>query len=80
MNFKPEVVFVDHAKDIYINHVRLHEAVVTASHPIPGQPIKQLLIFVWQLATNGSNRVQHKPLNRIDLLTCLSSGSASLGL
>jgi len=36
VNFKPEVVFEDHAGVINIGDLPLHEAVVTASRPIPG--------------------------------------------
>lgn len=42
---KPEVVYVHHAGDVNVDHRRLHEAVVTASRPIPGQCVKRLLSF-----------------------------------
>ena len=42
---QPEVVYVHHAGDVNIDHRRLHEAVVTAARPIPGQCVKRLLSF-----------------------------------
>lgn len=41
----PQVVYVHHAGDVNIDHRRLHEAVVTACRPIPGQPVQRLLSF-----------------------------------
>ena len=42
---QPQVVYVHHAGDVNIDHRRLHEAVVTACRPMPGQPVKRLLSF-----------------------------------
>ena len=42
---QPQVVYVHHAGDVNIDHRRLHEAVVTACRPTPGQPVKRLLSF-----------------------------------
>ena len=42
---QPQVVYVHHAGDLNIDHRRLHEAVVTACRPTPGQPVRLLLSF-----------------------------------
>ena len=42
---QPQVVYVHHAGDVNIDHRRLHEAVVTACRPMPGQPVRRLLSF-----------------------------------
>ena len=42
---QPQVVYVHHADDVNIVHRRLHEAVVTACRPTPGQPVRRLLSF-----------------------------------
>ena len=42
---RPEVVYLHHAGDVNVDHRRLHEAVVTACRPIPGQPVRRLLSF-----------------------------------
>ena len=43
--FKPSVVYFHHVGDVNIDHQRIHEAVITACRPFPGQPVKQLLTF-----------------------------------
>jgi N-acetylglucosamine malate deacetylase 1 len=42
---QPQVVYVHHAGDVNIDHRRLHEAVVTACRPMPGQSVRRLLSF-----------------------------------
>jgi len=42
---QPQVVYVHHSGDVNIDHRRLHEAVVTACRPTPGQPVRRLLSF-----------------------------------
>ena len=42
---QPDCVYVHHAGDLNVDHRRLHEAVVTACRPIPGQMVKRLLSF-----------------------------------
>lgn len=42
---QPQVVYVHHAGDVNVDHRRLHEAVVTACRPIPGQQVRRLLSF-----------------------------------
>lgn len=43
--YQPQVVYVHHAGDVNIDHRRLHEAVVTAGRPTPGQPVRRLLSY-----------------------------------
>ena len=42
---QPQVVYVHHSGDVNIDHRRLHEAVVTACRPTPGQLVRRLLSF-----------------------------------
>ncbi|NIK12251.1 PIG-L deacetylase family protein [Alkalibacillus almallahensis] len=43
---KPDIVYTHHIGDVNIDHRRIHEAVITACRPIPGQHlVKQLLFF-----------------------------------
>ena len=42
---QPQVVYVHHVGDVNIDHRRLHESVVTACRPTPGQPVRRLLSF-----------------------------------
>lgn len=39
----PDTVYTHHCGDVNIDHRRIHEAVVTACRPLPGQPVKTLL-------------------------------------
>ena len=43
--YQPQVVYVHHAGDVNVDHRRLHEAVVTACRPTPGQPVRRLLSY-----------------------------------
>jgi len=42
---KPEIVYTHHVGDLNIDHRRVHEAVVTACRPLPGQTVRSLLFF-----------------------------------
>jgi LmbE family N-acetylglucosaminyl deacetylase len=42
---QPKLVYVHHAGDVNVDHRRLHEAVVTACRPMPGQPVRRLLSY-----------------------------------
>ena len=42
---QPTIIYVHHAGDLNIDHRRLHEAVVTACRPIPGNTTRRLLSF-----------------------------------
>jgi LmbE family N-acetylglucosaminyl deacetylase len=56
---QPQVVYTHHAGDVNIDHRRLHEAVVTACRPTPGQPVRRVLSFEvassteWQPASSA---------------------------
>ncbi len=43
--YSPDVVYTHHAGDVNIDHRIVHQAVVTACRPIPGQCVKTLLFF-----------------------------------
>lgn len=40
-----EIVYTHHAGDVNIDHRIIHDAVVTACRPVPGQTVKSLLFF-----------------------------------
>jgi LmbE family N-acetylglucosaminyl deacetylase len=42
---KPIIVYTHHAGDVNVDHRRVHEAVITACRPQPGQCVRQLLFF-----------------------------------
>ena len=43
--YRPEVVYVHHSGDVNVDHRRLHEAVITAYRPMPGQVVQKLLSY-----------------------------------
>lgn len=42
---RPDTVYTHHWSDLNIDHRRVHEAVVTACRPVPGQAVSTLLFF-----------------------------------
>ena len=42
---QPQVIYVHHAGDVNVDHRRLHEAVITACRPTPGQPVRRILSY-----------------------------------
>ncbi len=48
---RPDILYTHHAGDVNIDHRRIHEAVITASRPQPGQTVKTLLFFEIQSST-----------------------------
>lgn len=44
-NIKPNIIYTHHIGDVNIDHRRIHEAVITAVRPIPGNHIVEELIF-----------------------------------
>jgi LmbE family N-acetylglucosaminyl deacetylase len=49
--YHPQLVYVHHAGDVNIDHLRLHESMVTACLPTHGQPVRLLLSFELALST-----------------------------
>lgn len=48
---KPDILYTHHIGDVNIDHRRIHEAVITAIRPQPGQTVKTLLFFEVQSST-----------------------------
>ncbi len=42
---RPTTLYTHHAGDVNIDHRRIHDAVVTACRPVPGQSVRELLFF-----------------------------------
>ena len=42
---QPQVIYVHHAGDVNVDHRRLHEAVITACRPTPGQSVRRMLSY-----------------------------------
>lgn len=58
--FEPERIYTHHSGDVNIDHRIVHQAVVTACRPMPGQCVRSLLFFEspssteWQPAASSS--------------------------
>lgn len=56
---RPERIYTHHSGDVNIDHRIVHQAVVTACRPMPGQSVRSLLFFEavssteWQPAASG---------------------------
>lgn len=48
---QPDTIYTHHAGDVNIDHRRIHDAVVIAARPQPGQSVKTLLFFEVQSST-----------------------------
>ena len=44
-HYKPNVIYTHHIGDVNIDHRRIHEAVITACRPIPGNHVVNELLF-----------------------------------
>ncbi|WP_445636141.1 PIG-L deacetylase family protein [Nostoc sp. DSM 114161] len=45
IKYQPDTIYTHHNGDVNIDHRRIHEAVITATRPIPGSTVKTLLFF-----------------------------------
>lgn len=69
-SFDAEIVYVHHSGDVNIDHRIVHEAVVTACRPYPGQRVRKLLSYEvlssteWQPPTSN---ITFKPNYWIDI-------------
>src|SRR5277367_6189354 len=43
--FRPEVIYTHHAGDLNVDHGVIHRAVLTATRPMAGQPVREIYAF-----------------------------------
>ena len=58
---KPNVVLTHHAGDLNIDHRIIHQAVITACRPLPGQTVKRILSFEVPSATEWQSPDDRRP-------------------
>jgi len=78
---EPQVVYVHHSGDVNIDHRRLHEAVVTACRPQPGNCVLRLLCFVVASSTEWqapSSALAFRPNLFVDISAQWERKSAAL--
>lgn len=80
--YQPKTVFTHHSGDVNIDHRVLHDAVITACRPQPGNPVKELLFFEIPSSTEwrppGSSEV-FNPNVFVDISTTLKDKLNALG-
>lgn len=73
--FKPDIIYTHHAGDVNVDHRRVHEAVVTACRPKPGnQGVRTLLFFEVASSTEWQPPVSAMPFTPdwfVDISTTL---------
>lgn len=58
---QPDIIYTHFSSDLNVDHRRVHEAVITAVRPIPGQTVQSLRFFEvpssteWQMPDRASN-------------------------
>lgn len=79
--FKPSTVFTHHAGDVNVDHRVVHEAVLAACRPQPGQPVKELYFFEvpssteWRTAGSGQS---FEPNHFVDIARTLPAKMKAL--
>lgn len=80
---KPDVVYTHHGSDLNIDHGLTHRAVITATRPIPGCPVKEVYAFEVPSSTEWSfhrTGPAFKPNVFVDVTTTLESKIRAMGI
>jgi N-acetylglucosamine malate deacetylase 1 len=79
---QPDIVYTHAAADLNIDHQIVHEAVLTACRPVPGQAVKRILCFEVPSSTEwrGAGSAQaFAPNWFVDISATLAAKRAALG-
>ena len=76
---QPTIIYVHHAGDLNIDHRRLHEAVVTACRPTPGNTTRRLLSFEVASSTEWQPPGSAPAFQRIGLSIFRPMGAQATG-
>lgn len=78
---KPEVIYTHHPGDLNIDHGVVHRAVLTATRPMAGQPVREIYAFEVPSSTEwafGSLRPTFRPNVFVDVAATLESKIAAM--
>jgi LmbE family N-acetylglucosaminyl deacetylase len=78
----PDIVYTHAAADLNIDHQIVHEAVLTACRPVPGQRVKRILCFEVPSSTEwrgAGSAVPFQPNWFVDIGATVSAKLAALG-
>ena len=79
---RPQIVYTHHAGDVNIDHRRVHDAVIAASRPVPGESIKTVLFFEVASSTEWRPAASGQPFNPdwfVDISSTLKKKIKALG-
>jgi len=78
---KPEVIYTHHPGDLNVDHGVIHRAVLTATRPTPGQPVREIYAFEVPSSTDwafGSLQPVFRPNVFIDVAETLEAKVAAM--
>ncbi len=79
---KPEVIYTHHPGDLNVDHGVIHRAVVTATRPVAGQPVRDIYAFEVPSSTDwafGRLQPQFRPNVFVDVSATLEAKIAAMG-
>jgi LmbE family N-acetylglucosaminyl deacetylase len=78
---KPEVIYTHHPGDLNVDHGVIHRAVLTATRPVAGQPVREIYAFEVPSSTDwafGSLQPQFRPNVFVDVAATLEAKIAAM--
>lgn len=78
---KPEVIYTHHPADLNVDHGVIHRAVLTATRPVAGQPVREIYAFEVPSSTDwtfGSLRPAFRPNVFVDVAATLEAKLAAM--
>lgn len=79
---KPEAIYTHHPGDLNVDHGVIHRAVVTATRPVAGQPVRDIYAFEVPSSTDwafGRMQPQFRPNVFVDVSATLEAKIAAMG-
>ncbi|MCP5105052.1 MAG: PIG-L family deacetylase, partial [bacterium] len=75
---KPEILFTHHEKDLNIDHQVTYHAVLTASRPLKGEPVKEIYSFEVLSSTEWNYPLSFSPDCFFDITGTIDSKVAAM--
>lgn len=78
---RPEVVYTHHPGDLNVDHGIIHRAVLTATRPVPGQPVREVYAFEVPSSTEwafGGLQPAFRPNVFVDVTATLDAKLAAM--
>ena len=75
---RPRIIYTHDAGDLNVDHVRVHEAVMIAARPVPGQPVRSIYCFEVPSSTGWRPGAGFTPNHFVDVSQTLHTKLAAL--